>query len=259
MDDEKSGTLSPVGPGSTPAAPPDGWPGWFDPSVDLMLTPRRLRGLTHPVRVRLLWLLETDGPATASQLGRRIGASSGVTSYHLRILGELGFVEEDTARGTGRDRWWRPKYRGSGLTLRSPDDPPDPQNIEVAEQYLRIVVQQYHERMLAYVNSLTGRLDELPTLPWTFHENSIELTHEQARSLAEEVAAVVRRYQREPDQREPDQREPDQREPDQREPDQREPDQREPGEGAVRAIFQFQLLPYDAVDGGVRRDGEAPS
>jgi len=42
-----------------------------------MLTPCRLRGLVHPIRVRPLHLLETDGPATASHLGRRIGESSG--------------------------------------------------------------------------------------------------------------------------------------------------------------------------------------
>jgi Helix-turn-helix domain len=76
----------PDDPQWVPAAPPGGWPAWFDPSSDLMLTPRRLRGLAHPIRVRLLYLLETDGPATATQLGRRIGQSSGVTSYHLRML-----------------------------------------------------------------------------------------------------------------------------------------------------------------------------
>src|SRR5262249_15552197 len=56
------------GASGVPGAPPGGWPSWFDPSRDVVLTPRRLRGLVHPVRVRLLYLLETDGPATASQL-----------------------------------------------------------------------------------------------------------------------------------------------------------------------------------------------
>jgi DNA-binding transcriptional ArsR family regulator len=186
-----------------------------------MLTPRRLRGLVHPIRVRLLYLLETDGPATASQLGRRIGQSSGVTSYHLRLLADLGYVEDDTEHGNGRDRWWRTKFPSSAFTFRSPDDPGDP---ATAEQYMRIVVDTYHERMLSYVNSLAGRIDQLPTLPWTFSEHAIELTHDEARALAAEVHALVERYRR------------------------------EPGgvgrrDGAQRATFQFQMLPDELPAG----------
>ncbi|MGC9670520.1 helix-turn-helix domain-containing protein [Planosporangium sp. 12N6] len=219
MDEAESSGL-PDEPGATPAPPPGGWPFPFDPSRDLMLTPRRLRGLVHPIRVRLLTLLETDGPATASQLGRRIGQSSGVTSYHLRMLADLGFVEDDTARGNGRDRWWRTTYRSSAFSFRSPDDPGDPETAEVAEQYMRIVIGTYYERMLSYVNSLAGRLDELPTLPWTFAEKAIELTHDEARALAAEVHTLIDRYRRAPGTvgRRP---------------------------GTHRATFQFQMLPDD--------------
>lgn len=66
-----------------------------------------LEALAHPLRGRLLGLLRTDGPATASGLAQRVGESSGVTSYHLRKLAEVGFVEEETERGTRRERWWR--------------------------------------------------------------------------------------------------------------------------------------------------------
>ena len=48
-----------------------------------------LRALTHPLRTRLLGALRVDGPATASELGRRFGESSGATSYHLRRLARL--------------------------------------------------------------------------------------------------------------------------------------------------------------------------
>jgi DNA-binding transcriptional ArsR family regulator len=209
----------------TPAPPPGGWPPWFDPTKDLLLTPKRLRGLVHPIRIRLLWLLETDGPATASQLGRRIGHSSGVTSYHLRTLADLGFVEEDVERGTGRDRWWRARYRSSGFTFRSPDDPGDPETVEVAEQYMRLAVSMITDRMVSYVDSLAGRLDELPTLPWGFDEHSIDVTYEEARALRNEVAALVERYRRRPG----------------------EP----PRAGTTRATFQLQMLPDEvpAEDG----------
>ena len=73
----------------------------------LLRDPAALDALAHPLRSKLLGLLRTDGPATASGLAARVGESSGVTSYHLRKLAEVGFVEEETDRGTRRERWWR--------------------------------------------------------------------------------------------------------------------------------------------------------
>lgn len=66
-----------------------------------------LRAVAHPLRVRLLAALRVDGPATATELGRRFGESSGSTSYHLRQLARFGFVEEDPDQPNARDRRWR--------------------------------------------------------------------------------------------------------------------------------------------------------
>jgi DNA-binding transcriptional ArsR family regulator len=62
--------------------------------------------MTHPIRFRILELLR-EGPATASQLARVLGESSGTASYHLRVLARVGAIEEDPERGTRRERWWR--------------------------------------------------------------------------------------------------------------------------------------------------------
>lgn len=70
----------------------------------------RLRALAHPLRMQLLGALRIKGEATASQLAERLGTSSGMTSYHLRQLADAGLIEEDTARGTARERWWRPVH-----------------------------------------------------------------------------------------------------------------------------------------------------
>jgi len=208
---------------SPPAPPPGGWGSWYDPSREILLTPRRLRGLTHPIRVRLLAMLQDDGPATASQLGRRLGHSSGVTSYHLRVLADLGFVEDDTERSNGRDRWWRSTYRIAGFSVRSPDDPSDAENIEIVTQYMRACVETFHKRMADYVDSLALRVDELPTLPWTFDDQPVALTHDEARELARDIRALVYRYHR-------------------------ERGRENPPDDAVRAYFQFQLLPDDLPD-----------
>ena len=66
-----------------------------------------LRGLAHPLRVQICDRLGMYGPATATQLAEVLGESSGTTSYHLRQLEKYGFVEEDTTRGSGRERFWR--------------------------------------------------------------------------------------------------------------------------------------------------------
>jgi hypothetical protein len=69
----------------------------------------------------------------------------------------------------------------------------------------------------SFVDSFAGRLDELPTLPWTLSDTTIELTHDEVRALAAEVNALVDRYRREPG--------------------------RDGRPGAARAVVQFQLLP----------------
>ncbi|MFG1686337.1 winged helix-turn-helix domain-containing protein [Nonomuraea sp. NPDC049269] len=73
--------------------------------------PRVLKVVAHPLRVRLLGLLRAEGPATASELGREVGESSGSTSYHLRELAKYGFIEEDPERRDGRERRWRARHR----------------------------------------------------------------------------------------------------------------------------------------------------
>jgi DNA-binding transcriptional ArsR family regulator len=78
----------------------------------------QLRALAHPLRLQLLELLSSEGPATASQLARRLGESSGATSYHLRALHRAGMVEE-AERRNARERWWK----------RSPDRPVIPNSV----------------------------------------------------------------------------------------------------------------------------------
>jgi DNA-binding transcriptional ArsR family regulator len=70
-----------------------------------------LRAVAHPLRVRLLGALRSDGPATASGLGRRFGESSGSTSYHLRQLARFGFVVEDSQQPSRRERRWRAAHQ----------------------------------------------------------------------------------------------------------------------------------------------------
>jgi len=102
-------------------------------SLPMELDTAALKALSHPLRVRMYDLLADDGPATASQLAQDVGESSGTTSYHLRVLAEHGFIEEDVERGDRRDRWWRVRPGGYHLAAqRFVDDPAASAALDVA-------------------------------------------------------------------------------------------------------------------------------
>jgi DNA-binding MarR family transcriptional regulator len=77
-----------------------------------------LRAVAHPLRMSLLGALRMHGPATASELARRLGESSGATSYHLRQLARFGFVGDDDSPARGRERRWKALHQRTSL----PDD-----------------------------------------------------------------------------------------------------------------------------------------
>lgn len=67
-----------------------------------------LHALAHPFRARVLDALKVDGPSTASVLSGRTGQAVGSVSHHLKVLADVGLVEEapELARDR-RERWWR--------------------------------------------------------------------------------------------------------------------------------------------------------
>lgn len=191
---------------------------WFDPTRDVLLTPKELRGVVHPLRLRLLRMLQDDGPATATSLAARVEQSSGVTSYHLRVLAEHGFVVEDTERGTGRDRWWQAVHRSTSFTFETSDQQGDPESIEDAERLMRYMADESYRRMLAYVTSISGRLDELADEPWQTGAWPLRLTPDENRELIDKILALLAEYRR-------------------------AAGDADPRPGTDRAIFQFQMLP----------------
>lgn len=195
-------------------------PEWFDPDQDAVVTPSTLRGLVHPIRVRLLRLLRESGPATATGLAKRIGQSSGVASYHLRVLAENGFVVDDLERGNGRERWWRATHRSSDFTFRVPGEAGDAQQVEQAEQFLRIVAETNHERVMDYIGTLAAQREDLPTLPWQMSDWSLRMTRDEVRAFTEKVNALAVAYRRDAEE-----------------------DEAEVRPGTERVVFQFQILP----------------
>jgi DNA-binding transcriptional ArsR family regulator len=79
------------------------------------LNPASLKALVHPLRIGMLGILRADGPATSSELARKLGTNSGATSYHLRQLERHGFIVEVPEMGTTRERFWQAAHEYSIL------------------------------------------------------------------------------------------------------------------------------------------------
>ncbi|WP_415947533.1 ArsR/SmtB family transcription factor [Streptomyces sp. KLOTTS4A1] len=159
------------------------------------LNPTSLRGLAHPLRMRLLDALRREGSATASQLAERLGESSGATSYHLRQLASAGLIEDDPERGKGRERWWRPVHRGIRAD-RIEDflDHPDPEVRGAMSLYL-------HELAAQHALELGTALATMHSWPeewrgrWTLSDYTLTLTPDLAEELRDKIHELIVSYQ----------------------------------------------------------------
>lgn len=146
-----------------------------------------LKAMSHPVRLRMLGMLRTEGPATATRLAARLGLNSGATSYHLRQLAEYGLVEEDRDRGNKRERWWRAAHESTRTNLSAEDDP-DARAATIAFWQTAVGEQ---------VRAIEAAAQELHELPreWadasTSSDWSIRMTPAQAQDLSERIAALL--------------------------------------------------------------------
>jgi DNA-binding transcriptional ArsR family regulator len=75
--------------------------------------PRLIKALAHPLRVRILSVLETRELASPNELADELEVSLGVVSYHVRRLHALGFLElvRRTPRRGAIEHHYRAKAR----------------------------------------------------------------------------------------------------------------------------------------------------
>jgi DNA-binding transcriptional ArsR family regulator len=153
-----------------------------DPSSSI--GPEALKAFTHPLRMAMYAELQRLGAATASQLARELGESSGQTSYHLRQLQRHGFVEDDPDHEGGRERWWRPV----GFQLTDPGLLRDPATMRLANTVLKQVIAERAADLTSWAEALDP--DENIGL---LSSATLELTDDEAESLTNELTAVLRR------------------------------------------------------------------
>jgi predicted ArsR family transcriptional regulator len=157
--------------------------------------PDGLKALSHPLRLRILGLLRSDGPATATTLAGRLGLNTGATSYHLRQLERHGFVVDDPTLGNGRDRWWRAAHRATHTEV-APDAAPEEQ--ETLDAYLQSVV-------MLYAQSLQRSVEERALLPYewrdatTYSDWIVRLGPQQAKRVVETLMETLASLEDEPE------------------------------------------------------------
>jgi DNA-binding transcriptional ArsR family regulator len=162
-----------------------------NPSDPRVVGPEALKGLAHPLRMRLLSELHDRGRATATQLAAALGESSGATSYHLRQLHRHGFIIEDDQAGSGRERYWRPVPGGWNLPVLEFAD--DAVTGPAVDRVLREQLMQDMQRALRAVqqakNWPQAWRDSIRRM-----DTRLSLTPEQVHALHEELDAIIDRY-----------------------------------------------------------------
>ncbi len=77
--------------------------------------PKRLRALSHPLRWKLMSLIDSEQTATATRCAEVLGESVASCSYHLNMLAKYDFIEEAPG-GQGREKPWRLVSRNQSFT-----------------------------------------------------------------------------------------------------------------------------------------------
>ena len=152
---------------------------------------RALRALAHPLRMRLLGVLRIEGPGTSTTLARRLGESTGATSYHLRQLAAHGFVEQDLSRGAGRERWWRASQQRTEWSMADFLDAPDQRLVAGAarREALRLYgewVQRYLQEELAWEREWVDAA--------LFTDTWIRVTPAGLRALRQDLTQLIDRH-----------------------------------------------------------------
>ncbi|MFE1952636.1 helix-turn-helix domain-containing protein [Streptomyces sp. NPDC059524] len=174
---------------------------------DVTLDTQALRVLAHPTRLALLNRLRREGPATARQLARHFELDSGAASYHLRRLAAGGLIEEDTGRGTRRDRWWR------ALHPASQHDPAEHGGPD-GRAYTQAVALTAADTLRRAAGQTVPAMPDAWFAVSAFSDFSVQVTPRELAALKDELYAVVDRYRH-----------------------------REPSPGAQAAVVQFQAFP----------------
>ena len=125
-------------------------------TVTRLTDARALRAYAHPVRMKLVGLLRTEGPLTATRAGELLGESSGTCSFHLRQLAKYGLVEE-AGGGTGREKPWRATATSTDWDAIGDGTP---EMAAAAGLLASAVAEQYFEQLMRWLEASPAEPEE---------------------------------------------------------------------------------------------------
>ena len=157
-------------------------------SVTRLVDAKALRAYAHPVRMKLIMALRTQGPLTATRAGRLLGESSGTCSFHLRQLAKYGLVEE-SGGGTGRETPWR----ATATSTAWDDAPEDPETAAAAGLLSEVLVEWYFAQVRQYLEARSGESREWQQAAYV-GDRFLWLTADELAQLGQDIAAVSDRY-----------------------------------------------------------------
>lgn len=157
-------------------------------SVTRLTDPKALRAYAHPVRMRLIGLLRTRGPLTATQAAALTGESSGTCSFHLRQLAKYGLAEEADG-GSGRERPWRATTRYTSVE----DDADDPASAAAGALVRSVLVDRYFERVNHWLD-MRGQVAAQWRDAAMFGDRFIYLTPGELTELGDKIEELIDMY-----------------------------------------------------------------
>jgi Helix-turn-helix domain len=144
-----------------------------------------LRALAHPLRWRLLDVLETEVSATATRCAQLTGESVASCAYHLGILAKYGYAEQQS--GTrGKEKPWRLASRRQNLRPEGLDIEGELAAEAAAEAFLDHEIARFKSRLRA------AGLQPPQWRPW-FQGITAVLTDSEYQQIKEQVEQVVLR------------------------------------------------------------------
>lgn len=141
-----------------------------------------LKAVSHPLRLSLLRRLRSDGPATASELARELGESSGSTSYHLRELERFGFVGDAEDQPSGRQRRWRALHDGTSFPSALAD-------LDGGREYVDMVRRRQEERLRQGLEAWTEHVPGIDHSDYVLRLDPDDLVQ-----MLDDIDAVIEGY-----------------------------------------------------------------
>jgi DNA-binding transcriptional ArsR family regulator len=183
-------------PDYVPETPSDQPPEPVPAKRRLEMDATTVKVLAHPMRVQILRILQLRGAVSVTSLAAELSETTGATSYHLRQLARHGMVEQtdspDSGHPTGRkQQWWRmavDELHMTGFAFLADED------TRAAVTFLLRETQVERGRTLANWYQTATEWPEVWQRAASDMDAHLELNPEQTRALADELYAVIDKY-----------------------------------------------------------------